>query len=66
MSTIEGTMNTGKAKEVQMNREKSCGESKCSVMTEWGMRQRTRRRCLGRNIKMVSFVLKTGAEESKQ
>lgn len=51
-----------------MNREKSHGENKCSVMAEWRMRQRPRGRedltflSLGRNIKVVSSVLKTRTE----
>lgn len=62
------TLSTQKQRKFQLNREKSYGENKCSVMTEWRMRQRPcgredlTSRSLGRNIKMVSSVLKTRTE----
>lgn len=65
MGTIEDTVNTmEKQRKFQLNREKSYGENKCSVMTEWRMRQRPCGRedltslNLGRNIKVVSSVVK--------
>lgn len=66
MSTIVNTVE--KQRKFQMNREKSHGVNKCSVMTEWRMRQRTRGRqdltslSLGKNIKMLSSELKTRTE----
>lgn len=72
MGTIEGTVNImEKQMKFQKNRDKSHGENKCSIVTKWPMRLRLHVRedvtslSLGRNIKMVPSVLKTGVEEKQ-